>query len=390
MYRAFFHAAATRREGGPTTPFARADGSLQRPGDTGFGATAGAAKAGGEHWIVWSVYNTRSPRFDANDVGFESEWDMHRASLEVTYREQRPFGPLQSGSARVNVNGTVGWDGVVQDAQIGAGASATTRGFRYHGVSFGYRPPGTYTARETSDGARFERSDWTWADTTVASDSRGWLRGSLSSGGGISPVIGTWNLWANAGVAVRPSSPLEISAAVDAAMTEDQLRVHHCTASDGGECGVFSPARDYVLGDLDHGSLSLTGRFSWALSTRLSLQGWTQLFSARGRWLRYREITDQLGAHPDLDRDELAPTTYRGDDDGDGIKDDDFAWSALHANLVLRWEFQLGAALTAVYSRAQQADRVLAGERPELGFAGLGRAPTEEIFLLKLAWYWAR
>ncbi|HTM21457.1 MAG TPA: DUF5916 domain-containing protein, partial [Kofleriaceae bacterium] len=335
-------------------------------------------------------YNTRSPHFEANDVGFEPEWDLHRVSLDLGYRQQRPFGAFQSAAAKMSASGTVAWDGLLQDAWIGPGINATTRGFRYHSFSTGWRPSGTYTARETADGARYERADWLRADGSVASDSRAWLRGSASAGGGLSPRRSTWGLWTSLALAVRPSSPLEISASVDADMTEDQLRVHHCDDAGGGTCSRASTSRDYVLADLDHGSLSLTGRVGWALSTTLSLQGWAQLFAARGRWARYRAITGQIGPEPFLDRAELEPTDYAGDDDGDGIKDDDFAWSALHANLVLRWELRPGAALTAVYTRAQEADRVLAGERPQLGYAGLAHAATEEIFLLKLGWYWAR
>jgi len=405
-YRAFFDAAVTARIGGPAwveereaaapcsaatcTPIDRADGGLQQPGDLGFGAMAGLAKAGGRHWVGWLIYNSRSPRFDANDVGFEPEWDLHRFNLDTSYREQQPFGPFQSGAVRGWATATAGWDGLLQDVAVGTGVSATTRGFWSHSLGVSWRPPHTFTRRETSDGARFERSDWASIEASTASDSRAWLRGSLTAGIGASPSDTTWGPWLSLAGAARPSSPLEVSLAVSAAMTEDQLRFHDCTASDGRACSQLSPRRDYRFADLDSGSLSLTARLSWALSTRLSLQGWAQLFAARGRWMRYREITGLAGARPWLARSALRPSTSPGDADGDGIKDDDFAWSSLSTNLVLRWEPSPGSALTLVYTLAQRVDRSLAGERPEIAFTGLAGAAGEHILLLKASWYFAR
>ena len=62
--------------------------------------------------------------------------------------------------------------------------------------------------------------------------------------------------------------------------------------------------------------------------------------------------------------------------------------AALNVNLVFRWEFLLGSTLYLVYTHSQSPNLTLMpGEIGNLSFGALGRAPSADIVLLKLA-YW--
>lgn len=403
-YRAYFQVAASHRIGGPTyadgsdatctpetcTEVARADGTLQAPGDLGWAGEFGGGKVGGPHWLVWSHYRFATPRFDVNDMGFESDWDYHQAQASLTYREQRRFWMLQEGALTASASGMTGFDGLRKEVTLGASSSWTYRNLWSQALSLYYRPGGAWTTRETSDGARFQRTRYTWINLSGSSDARRDLTGSLATSVGASLDDGSWFVGVSAGVDVRVIPALELSLSAGFDMTENAVRFYSCTDPARDSCSLRSQIRDYRFADLDSGSLSLTARSTLALTPNLAIQGYAQLFSARGRYTDYYDVTGQPGARPYLYRDELQPSAFTGDTDGDGVKDDDFAFATLNANLVLRWEFAPGRTLMAVYTRAQRADVDLGGARPELGYRGLARGDTAEILLAKLTWYWSR
>jgi hypothetical protein len=403
-YRLYFQLAASHRLGGPRwldgdeaacaaatcRPIQRADGTLLAPGDLGWAGEFGGGKVGGRHWLLWSSYQFATGRFDVNDVGFEPDWDYHKAATTLTYREQRPFWRLQEGALAATADAVTGFDGLAKEATLRGRASWTYRNLWSQALAVHYRPGGAWTTRETSDGARFQRTRYAWVDLSAATDGRRELGGSLWASAGGSLDDGSWFAGAGAGLDVRAVAPLELALTAGFDLSEDAVRFTACSDPVRGSCSLLSARRDYRFADLDSGSLSLTARASLALSPDLSIQGYGQLFAARGRYLDYREITGQLGPRPFLYRRELAPSDYRGDSDGDGVEDDDFAFATLNANLVLRWELRPGAALMVVYTRAQRADVELGGARPVIGYRGLARGATEEILLAKLTWYVGR
>jgi hypothetical protein len=168
----------------------------------------------------------------------------------------------------------------------------------------------------------------------------------------------------------------------------EALRFVRCFTEAGADCDPLSAGRTYVFAGLNTGFLSLTARGSLAFSPRLSLQGYAQLFLARGRYQGYHEQAAS-GLRPDLERDQFVASAYMGDSDGNGVKDDDFQEASLNATAVLRWELRPGSILHAVYTRAQSGARDLGGALPRLELAGLGAASATNIFLLKLVYFWS-
>jgi hypothetical protein len=177
---------------------------------------------------------------------------------------------------------------------------------------------------------------------------------------------------------------LEMSVAPSIGYDANALRFIDCAAS-GGACTVDSTLRDYRFAALDSGYMSLTLRGIYTLSNRLSLQGYTQLFMARGEFASYREIRAE-GTRPYIRRSRLEASTFQGDWDGDGVEDDDFQHSAWNANLTMRWELSPGSVLSIIYSRQQAAPVLLAGHRPQFRVDGLLGAEAQDVFLIKLLW----
>ncbi len=406
-YRAYFMLGASHRVGGPRytdagqvdaggapcsdatcSRISRADGTRQSPGDTGVAGETGGGKVGGDHWLFWGNYRFASPHFDVNDVGFESDWDYHRTYLQATYREREPFSRFQNGSIRLSFNGTLGFDGLRKENVFTLFGQTLTRQFWGQSVYLGYRPRGTWTTRETSDGARFERSDWMFGGIVLASDSRRKMTGRIGLDMGASTIDNTRSLGLNASLDMRVIAPLEVSMSGNAGVLLDSLRYVSCADAAGDACSLRSASRDYLMARLDTGQMSLTLRGTWALSTTLALQVYSQLFAARGRYHDYGAMLRQLGGRPFLGRSDLSATTYTGDRDGDGIKDDDFEFATLNANVVMRWEPTPGTTLIGVYTRSQNGAVDLAGASPALSFSSLRRGGVAEVVLVKLTLFY--
>ncbi len=151
-----------------------------------------------------------------------------------------------------------------------------------------------------------------------------------------------------------------------------------CTADDG-VCWRRSSLRDYLLALQDSQSLNITARIGWALSTTLSFEGYLQVFAAGGAFRDYREVLGLVGSRPSIRRSAARAVADPEDDSS-------FSFATLTTNLVTRWEFTPGTTLMAVYTRAQRHSR----ERNRLAASGLRTGPGDEVFLVKLTYFYNR
>jgi hypothetical protein len=67
----------------------------------------------------------------------------------------------------------------------------------------------------------------------------------------------------------------------------------------------------------------------------------------------------------------------------------DFEQGVLNVNVVLRWEYLLGSTLYLVYTRAQVPTTTLGPtEIGTLNLGAVGRAPTSDVILAKVSFWW--
>lgn len=397
-YRVYFHAAASHRIGGsqyasldpactPETcePRRRVDGTTFLPGHFGMAGEFGGGQFGAPNWTFYNRYRFATQRFDANAVGFENNWNYHQYLATGTLREQKPFSVFQNGSVTATSFVERAFnDFAPRSMDLTLSANTVDRNFWSQRLSLDLDAFRTYSIRETFDGARTEKNRGLSLSAGVSSDSRRDVTASLDVIGGKGPR-GLWLLGTTAGAGVRVIPAVELSGSASFNYTQNDLRFAGCTASDGRPCSPDSPSRDYLFGNLDSSTLSLTARAIWALSPRLSLQGYLQVFGAMGEWGDYKGLYGITGQYPRLGRKRLQATNFAGDKDGDGLKDDDFAFANLNANIVLRWEPWPGTVFTAVYTRAQGNAAQLLNEQPRLDLGILHDAPTSEVALVKIS-----
>jgi hypothetical protein len=125
------------------------------------------------------------------------------------------------------------------------------------------------------------------------------------------------------------------------------------------------------------------------LTPEMTLQTYAQLFLSSIRYGRLFETT-RLGSKPNLYLGELEPSV--GDPANFYSRD-----SVLNLNVVFRWEYLPGSVMYLVYTRSQAGglaplslDAQGRQIQAALDLGALGRGPSEDVFLIKLSYYFAR
>jgi hypothetical protein len=308
----------------------------------------------------------------------------------VTYRQRQAHGVIQSYSLGGGFDEERTFDDVVTVQNSGLFGDLRFTNFWSLKGSANYGLPGRYDVFETGDGARLERPQTVSGNLYVQSDPRS--KAQFYGGAYLLHPLGRrgWNATATAQLTFNVIPTLQLDLASLVSLSKQATRLWFpdgCSDETGEACTALSRSRHYTFGQLDSGSISITSHAAYTFSPRLSLQGYAQLFMARGAFTSYAHV-DAVGLHPRLRlADLVTDPAFRDDTDGDGAKDGDFQQVALNLNLVLRWEFLPGSALLAVYSRAQLADAALVDRAPRFTPGGLNSGPTEDVILIKLSYF---
>jgi hypothetical protein len=209
---------------------------------------------------------------------------------------------------------------------------------------------------------------------------------------------GGWGIMPSLGVTVRPTSALEVS--LDPSYRRTSAVAQYVTAVADGLADHTYGSR-YVFSDLDQTVFSLDTRVSWTFTPRLSLQLYMQPFLAKGDYSGFKELNAPRSwdwAVYGKDRGTLAAVGggYEVDPDGDGPAESfqfgnpDFNVRSLRGNAVLRWEYRPGSTLYLVWQQRRFGTAVY-GETQLLDDAQeLWNIPPENVFALKVSYWWGR
>ncbi len=345
--------------------------------ETGFGVYTGYDKIRGT--TTWGTgVRVYSDRFRPNDLGRLRENDLIRLGAGGTtfLNRAEPVGPFRR--VRVSLFADQTWSYAARTNR-GFGGSANARwelrDFSEVGLSVGFGGLGGFDVRETR-GLGLVRNRRTLSlDLGYESDSRrrfrfeteGGLR--LQQGGGVGWEAGLeidWNASDRLDLAleaVYASDDGEIAWAASEAFRRTDAGFAIGTDDGAGDPGDVTPFDDGgtldgvldgvglyngqpdryflpVFGARDTRELDLALRTSVTFRPNLSLQLFTQLFAARGR---FRDFA--LLAAPDDPRAFDAYPKRRA-----------FSVESLISNAVLRWEYRPGSALFVVWSHNRFAE----------------------------------
>ena len=362
----------------------------------GFGGYARLAKDGGD-WRWETAVNVRSPGFEANDLAYLSRADYAWMNLNLNRQFTTPTSWYRRLDFTVGAQQQLNFDGDRTDLQYHAWAGTQTP-FYWSASGFFIHRPAVVDDRMTRGGPAVMRPTSDFAFLSVRTDSRKSVVLGLSGGHGwIEGRSDGFNVGGD--VTVKPASNVSVS--FGPSFRHDWTPIQYVTAVEDAAAASFYGTR-YVFADLDRHTVSLNTRLNVTFSPTMSLELFAQPYLVAGRYSEFKEYdaprsldrsvygTD-VGTldvvHDDGDR------SYVIDPDGAGpaatftLRDPDFNFRSLRGNAVFRWEYTPGSTLYLVWTQ-DRSDRAAFGDF-DVGRDGraLFRAPSDNIFLLKVN-YW--
>jgi hypothetical protein len=370
--------------GGP--PRTQRDGTTIGSGDAGAGWVAQVAKAAG-HWTANLQHIAYGPHLELNDAGFVRQQNVARIIFETGWREF-DRGPTRRIYASILLSGSNSFDGVPNDRVIDLQIQTDWKNVWYTELHL-KRFPGIFDNRETTDGARTQRADGWGTDWIWRTDRTRPLYSELT--GSVRTTWQGYSLSISESAVFRPARGFEIALAPTLdRVTGDPRWVKSSTNCQPRSSLNPDGSKTYCFGLQDAVAPSVTLRTILTFTPTLTLQTYAQLFLSSVLYGQLFETT-KFGPKPNIYLSDLGPSLGNP-------SDFDKRDSVLNLNVVFRWEYLAGSFLYLVYTRTQAGG--LAPPQynadgqpirpPVLDVGALGRGPIENVFLLKLSYYFAR
>ena len=324
-------------------------------------------KLQGEHWLAFSFYDFASPNFEINDLGFFAEPREHGGYTQVSYKEDHAEGLFLRYAVSSQIDYRWDWDGVrtERSAELEMGGDLTN----FWAVSVDYKrqfPAFDDSGRALIRGI-YLRPSVNEFTATVQSDVRQPVIASfqsmyLNSSKNLSSFLSSLQL------TLRPATWIELTPAFTYGVTRDDETWLIRVRSENG----FS-----VFGDRDVDQYDFSLRGLVMFTRNMSLQFFTQLFLAKGRYDNFSILNAN---------DKLQSYGYSADST---FTSPNFNQKVVNANVVFRWEYVPGSTLYLVWTHERFGDN---GDY-ERGFGNniddAFRLPSDNVLLLKLTYWWS-
>ena len=154
----------------------------------------------------------------------------------------------------------------------------------------------------------------------------------------------------------------------------------------------------YVFANLRQTTLSSSVRLNWIFSPTVSLELYAQPLISSGAYRNYKELAlarsydfHQYGTGAST----YDPATHTADPYGPAgpaspiaLGNPDFTFASLRGNAVLRWEYSPGSTLFVVWTQNRQDTEEIGDFRTGHSLRRLFSANADNIFLVKLSYWW--
>ena len=354
----------------------------------GFGGKFKIGRITGNHWQYYTGVTWLTPGLELNDIGYMRIADQIKNENDILYQTTKAVSIFHDYSIELNQYNL--WD--FNNTYLGSGAklnfsSEFTNNWSFNN-SFIYSTNSIDTrflrggpqmklpfVITESGTVSTDRSKKTIISFSYSYRARG---NNSASGYSVTP-----------GISVQPLQVLKISATADITRSNDVLQ--YVTALD------YQSQKRYIFGTIKEKTVGLTFRIDLNLTPQLSIQYYGSPFIARGAYSDYKYIKDP-SAKRFSERFEvydytLLPSGYYSlDENHDGIADysianPDFNFQQFRSNFVAKWEYRLGSFIYLIWSNDRTGVTASPGTSYSKSFSQLMKIFPNNIFLIKLN-YW--
>lgn len=335
---------------------------------TGGAGKIGVGKLQDEHWLAYSVYDFSNRNFSINDLGYFGEPHEHGGFTGIIYKEDRAAVPVRRWSLLFESGYRWNWSGIPTTRQVEFLPSWEFRNFWTFSIDYVH----AFAAYDdenrlsfggmTSPVSLYLRPAGELGSASLQTDTRQAVSLGLQLGYRAFSN-GARELTSSLQLTVRPSASTEFSPQFTAARTRDE---------EAWPVGYFSSNGLNLFGDRDIDEYDLSLRGIVTFTPRITMQFFTQVFLAKGRYSGLREL--------------VSPEGFRVYPSLPGVE---FNEKVLNANLVFRWEYLPGSTLYLVWTQARSGLRGAFDNRFSEDFQDAFRLPMDNVVLAKVSYWWS-
>ena len=358
----------------------------------GYGIDGSIAKRSGEHWLGSLAYVSRSPGYEANDLGFQTRADYRGFSSIALYQQNHPNHWFRNWTAYPYVNQmwnfgddlvynayAFDWNGQLANYMLFEMQVVSNRSVlddrQTRGGPQGRSPEnGNWFASLTSD----TRKSW----SVSANYSHAWNE------------AGGWGEFPSLAFSFRPSQVLRLR--FEPSYSRTLAKAQYVAAvTDPTASATFG--KRYVFSNLKQSTASLVTRVDWTLSPRLSMQLYLQPLVVTGDYSSFKEFLTPsqfdfavYGRNKGtITRDPSGVYTVDPQDGGSSFQfqDPNFNFRSLLGNAVVRWEYRPGSTLFFVWQQTRQDVEPFGDFDFSRDYREMLRHRAENVFAIK-ATYW--
>ncbi len=360
----------------------------------GYALYSRVAKDAGD-WLFEAQGMAKSPGFESNDVGFNSQSDRLWLNGNVVRSVTKPNRFARQMWFSLGGQAAYNYSGDRVDGQFQIYGQLTFLNY-WQVMAMAIVRPRRMDDQLTRGGPVVGRAGSTYSDVMVMTDTRKKVSFSAEPNVGCGDGYCTWAV--SGSVTVRPASNLSLS--LGPSWEDDHIRSQYVTTvADPTATAMFGDR--YIFAFLRQKTLAMETRLSVTFTPTLTLELYVQPLIASGAYSSFHEFDRPRSLARSVygvDRGTIAVagTSYVIDPDGpsgpaapDTIANPDFNFRSLRGNAVVRWEFHPGSTLYLVWtqSRSASADAGIGDFQLGRDVRGLVAARPENIFLVKMS-YW--
>ncbi|MBU8920325.1 MAG: carbohydrate binding family 9 domain-containing protein [Bacteroidales bacterium] len=296
----------------------------------GISATLWGGKFSGEPWRFGLGFNTKSPGFEVNDLGFARNADNTFGVIWVGYRDYDPGKIVRNWNLNfnhwhsANYGGDyLGWGGNMNGYMLLANYWGLWGGMARNNA----RPTNTLLRGGPSILYPGRWNSWHGIHT----DDRNMFSFRYNGWGSRSDE-GWWTYEIRPSLRIRPATRFNINLSPSYTINNNDMQYIDCIESPDGD--------KYIMGHLDQRTIAITARLDFTISPEMSFQFYGMPFVSAGKFSGIREVVQPRANSYD---DRFAPYDYSDNPD--------FNFKQFRSNLVFRWEFDPGSTIYLVWSR---------------------------------------
>ncbi len=331
-----------------------------------------------------------SPGLDLNDVGYLRQADVLSNQIFLGWHEAVPRGILRSSLLQVSREDEWDFGGLPTRSQTAIDGSGVFVNKWQASVHLRYQD--VVDTRMLRGGPALRWHEILTAMAHAQSDPSRRLSGSVF--GEYSRARDDDSRYQELGpsLVLRLSNRLSLSGSVSYVSLLDELQYAATTEPGDGP--------RWVLARIDQDTWSFTFRVNLSLTPDLTLQYYGSPFIGTGRYTEFKKATDTL-ARTNADRFHLygpSEISYLSDENEYNVTEaeggatysfanPDFSFRQFRSNLVVRWEWKPGSSLYVVWSQGRTGSVPTWEESFRSNWDALWRTQPDNVFLVKLS-YW--